>query len=233
MKINIIGTGSAGNAILFCDSVLLDAGLPYKYLSEYAQQIEAVLLTHIHGDHFNKSAIRSLYINNEKIKFCCGEFLEQSLIDLGIEKSRIIILELGKKYCIGDITFSPVFLHHDVKNFGYRIMQNGHKHFHATDAANLDGISAKDYDSATVEANHDLDSANRIIRERTINGEFCHLSRAIKTHLSVDKAIKFITDNNIKNYYPVHIGGLTKDEVFKKLSGIKNIINHQGDLNEQ
>lgn len=217
MNINIIGTGSTGNAILLCDSVLIDVGLPYKSLSEYAQQINVVLLTHIHGDHFNSSAIRSLYIDNENIKFCCGDFLEQSLVDLGISKNRIIVLELGKNYKVGDVTFSPVSLPHDVKNFGYRVMQNGHKHIHATDCANLDGISAKNYDSATVEANHDLTAAQKIIEEKKLSGEFCHLNRAIRTHLSVDKAIKFITDNNIKTYYPVHIGGLTRTDVDNKL----------------
>jgi len=218
VKTNIIGTGSAGNAILLCDSVLIDVGLPYKDLSKYAQEIKIVLLTHIHGDHFNRSSIRKLYIENENIRFCCGDFLEQNLIDLGISKNRIIVLERGKKYNLGDVIFSPVFLQHDVKNFGYRVMQNGHKHFHATDASNLEGISAENYNSATVEANHDLLAATKIIEEKNLSGEFCHLNRAIKTHLSVDKAIKFITDNNIETYYPVHIGGLTRREVDCKLN---------------
>ena len=225
MKIQIISTGSQGNAILFCDSVLIDAGVSYKYLSEYAQQIKVVLLTHIHGDHFNPSSIRKLYVENEDIKFCCGDFLAQSLIDMGLSEERIIVIEQGKKYKIDDIVFSPMFLQHDVPNFGYRVMQNEEKHIHATDMANLDGITAKNYDSATIEANHDLPEALKIIEEKNREGEFCHLKRAIKTHLSVDKAIKFINDNNINKWMPVHIGSATKAHVMDKIeaSQHKNI----------
>ncbi len=217
MKIQIISTGSQGNAILFCDSVLIDVGVSYKYLSEYSQQIKVVLLTHIHGDHFNPSSIRTLYVENEDIKFCCGDFLAQSIIDLGVLEERIIVISQGKKYKLDNVVFSPIFLQHDVPNFGYRIMHNGERHVHATDMANLDGITARDYDSATIEANHDLPEALKIIEDKNRDGEFCHLKRAIRTHLSVDKAIKFINDNNIKKWIPVHIGNATKAHVMDKM----------------
>lgn len=223
MNINIIGTGSSGNAIIFCESVLIDVGLSYKKLSEYAQQIKAVLLTHIHGDHFNKSSIRKLYVENEDIKFCCGAFLLDELLNIGLDRSRIIVMDAGQKYKINDITFSPIALQHDVPNFGYRIMQNGIKHIHATDMATLDGITAKNYDSATIEANHDLPSALEIIEKKRLDGEFCHLDRAIKTHLNVDKAIEFIKNNNIKLWHPVHIGAATSLIINEKIKLLEDL----------
>lgn len=222
MNINVIGTGSTGNAILFCDSVLLDAGVPYKHIVEFSQQIKIVLLTHIHADHFNRGAIRNIYIENENIKFCCGGFLLNELVNMGLDKKRIITVEAGKKYKVDDVTFSPINLPHDSPNYGYRIMHNGGKHIHATDVANMDGITATDYDSATIEANHDLEEALKIIASKKLSGEFCHLERAIKTHLSVDKAIKFIADNNIKKWIPVHVGTATGDHVFNKIDSINN-----------
>jgi len=198
--------------------VLLDVGLPYKHLVEFAERIKIVLLTHIHSDHFNRSSLRRLYVENEDIKFCCAEFLLNELTSMGIDKKRIIVVEAGKKYKIDDITFSPINLPHDVPNFGYRIMHNGEKHIHATDAANMEGITAMRYDSATIEANHFLDEALEIISSKRLIGEFCHLERAIKTHLSVDKAIKFIEDNRIKKWIPVHVGSATSEQVFNKIS---------------
>lgn len=217
MKIEIIGTGSEGNAIMFCGSVLLDIGLPFKDIEPFVKDIKLVLLTHIHGDHFNKAAIRKLHVENSGIKFCCGEFLVNEITALGVSEKSVITLERGKLYNFGDIRFSPIQLYHDVPNFGYRIFDGKHKHIHATDTSTLDGINAKDYDTATIECNHELEAATAIINEKMNAGEFCHLKRAIATHLSADKAIEFARMNSIKMLYPVHIGGSTIDSIRVKL----------------
>ena len=218
MKIDILSTGSHGNAILFCESVLLDAGVAYKHLKPYVSSIKAVLLTHIHGDHFNKSVIQQLCVANESIKFCCGEFLVDNLIDLGIPKKSIVTLKLGQRYKIDDISFWAVHLYHDAPNFGYRIHQGKHKHFHATDTATLEGITANNYDTATLECNHEIVAADKIMIDKANDGEFCHLRRAVATHLGVAKAIDFVQVNSIKTLYPVHIGRSTKKEVFDALA---------------
>jgi len=217
MKINIIGTGSGGNAIMFAGSVLLDAGLPYKHIKDHVKKISVVLLTHIHGDHFNKTTIRKLHIENSRIKFLCGIFLKQELLDIGLPARSIVVVDCGEKYKIGDVIFSPINLHHDVPNVGYRIILGEYKHIHATDTFNMDGIKARNYDSATLECNHDKNHALEIIAKKRLDGEFCHLERAIETHLSVDKAIAFIESNNIKKIYPVHVGSMTAITVAKKL----------------
>lgn len=213
MNINIIGTGSSGNAILFEGSILLDAGLPFKELQPHISGVNTVLLTHIHGDHFNSSSIRKMHIQDESIKFCCGDFLVEDLEKIGIPSNNIICIKPGCKYKSGDITFSPFNLQHDVPNFGYRVLSKGKKHFHATDTAHLQGISAKNYDSATIECNHERSAALKIIEEKKISGEFSHLKRTIDTHLSVDKAVDFISENKIKKFYPVHMGSSTRKEV--------------------
>ena len=202
---------------MFAGSVLLDAGLPYKHIKDHVKKISVVLLTHIHGDHFNKTTIRKLHIENSRIKFLCAEFLLQELLDIGLPRKSIVVVDCGEKYKIGDVIFSPVSLQHDVPNIGYRIMLGEHKHLHATDTFCMDGIKARDYDTATLECNHERSRALEIIARRHFDGEFCHLERAIETHLSVDKAINFIAENNIKTLYPVHIGSLTSAEVDVKL----------------
>jgi len=215
MKIDVIDTGSSGNGFLIDDEILIDAGLPYSKLSKYS--IEVVLLTHIHGDHFRADTIRKLYVNNEDTVFVCGEFLFEHLHKVGIPKRNIFVVLPNRVYGLEDYLVSAVELFHDVPNFGWRIIKNGHKHFHATDTAHLDGIEAKDYDTATIECNHDENKAIFIIEEAKKNGEFTHLKGAMNSHLSVQQALEFVEKNNIKKLIPVHIGNSTKDAVLKIL----------------
>lgn len=214
----IIESSSAGNCFLF-DRLMIDCGLSYTKTKPYCEEVDAILLTHIHGDHFNKDTIRKIFVNYSHITFICGEWLRDKLLKIGIDESRILVVEFGKIYVLGDCKISPVMAYHDVENCGYRIMNRitGYKHFHITDTVSLDGIEAKGYNSASIECNHEIGRALEIIEDKKEDGEFSHLQGAINSHLDVSKTIKFCKENGIKKLIPVHIGNSTKKEVIQKL----------------
>lgn len=216
MKFKIIGTGSSGNCFLLDETIMIDCGLPYLKIKEHIENVRAVLLTHIHGDHFNIATIRRLSIHNNNIQFYCGSWLKQELINV-IDESQVHVVDFGTVKNISGYKFSMVEAYHDVQNCGFRIMKDGFKHFHITDTFTLDGISALNYDSASIECNHEINKALDLIDESKENDEFSHLSGAINSHLSVDKTIKFCKENNIKKLYPIHIGNSTRNEVIQKL----------------
>ena len=222
MNIDIIGSGSSGNCIILDEEVMIDAGVPYKTLKEYTKpgNIRYVLLTHIHGDHFNKATIRKLTVNTETM-FLCGDFLKKDLLDIGVPQDKTIVV--NNRHISGEWKFFPVSLYHDVPNIGWRISKGKWRHFHATDTFTLEGITAKNYDSATIECNHHLPTAIKLIEEAEINGEFTHLRGAINSHLSVYKAIKFAKENNIRYMFPCHIGSSTKKEVLDELEKVELI----------
>jgi len=215
MQFKIIGTGSSGNCFLVNDDLMIDAGLPYSKIKDYVKNVRFVLLTHIHGDHFNKSTIRKLIVEVNPM-FICGDFLEDELLKIA-DNDKIITVEENKVYELNDYKISPVSLYHDVKNFGYRIMDNGYKHFHATDTSTLEGISAKNYDSASIECNHEINKARKLIKKAEENGEFTHLKGAINSHLDVNETLSFCNKNNISKLYPLHIGNSTRKEVIQVL----------------
>ena len=212
----IIESSSAGNCFLF-GRLMIDCGLSYTKTKSYCDGVDAILLTHIHGDHFNKDCIRKIFVNHEHITFVCGEWLREKLLKIGVDESRILVVEFGKVYEIGNYKISPVMAYHDVENCGYRIMFEDYKHFHITDTVSLDGISAVGYDSASIECNHHYETALNIIEEAKENDEFSHLKGAINSHLSVDKTIRFCKENGIKKLFPVHIGNSTRKEVIQTL----------------
>lgn len=219
MKIEVIGTGSSGNAFMFDETIMIDIGLPYSKIKSKIKNVTHVLLTHIHGDHLNMQTVRKIFVDTDAV-FVCGSFLADELIKHGISDEFLMIVEPGIVYKLFEHKISPVALYHDVDNFGYRIVKDGYKHFHATDTATLDGITARGYDSATIECNHDEARALELIEEAKESGKFCHLQGAMNSHLSVQQAIKFCKDNKIKKIIPVHIGGSTRKEVIEVLNGL-------------
>lgn len=196
---------------------MIDLGLPYSKTKEHLSDVSHILLTHIHGDHFNMTTIRKIFVAHENIKFVCGQWLIEKLLKSGIDKDRILLIEFGKVYQLGEYKISPIVAYHDVENCGYRIMFGSKKHLHITDTCSLEGIEAKGYSSASIECNHEINRALELIAEAKDNNEFSHLKGAINSHLSVDKTILFCKDNGIKKLFPVHIGSSTKKEVIEAL----------------
>lgn len=57
--VNIIGTGSKGNAVRVGD-ILFDCGLPFKELQPHLMGVKYLCITHEHGDHINISTIKKI-----------------------------------------------------------------------------------------------------------------------------------------------------------------------------
>ncbi|MFT3995737.1 MAG: MBL fold metallo-hydrolase [Dysgonomonas sp.] len=188
---NILSTGSKGNAIIYFNSILVDVGISFSRIEPYLKDIQIVLLTHQHSDHFKLNVIKRIQENRPSIRFGCGAFLVDKLQDI----RNIDIYEPGSMYNYGSFKISPVILYHDVPNFGYRIFKDGKKLLHATDTYTLEGISAKDYDIYALECNYDEERVYNIIREKEYRGEYAHQRGSINSHLSKQQAQKFILSN--------------------------------------
>lgn len=188
---NILSTSSQGNAIIYFNSILVDVGISFCRIEPYLKDIQIVLLTHQHSDHFKLNVIKRIQENRPSIRFGCGDFLVDKL--QGIR--NIDTYEPGKMYNYGSFKISPVILYHDVPNFGYRIFKDGKKLLHATDTYTLEGISAKDYDIYALECNYDEERVYSIIREKAYRGEYAHQRGSINSHLSKQQAQKFILSN--------------------------------------
>lgn len=195
MIYNIISTGSKGNAVILNDLILIDCGVPYRAIKPYAGNIQLVLLTHIHGDHFNRSSVHRLAAERPTLRFGCGKWLARDLIDCGVQKWRIDIFtpNVLNRYSFVDI--SMVTLNHNVPNCGYKIFMNNEKIFYATDTNDLRGITAKNYDLYMLEANYEDEEIKDRIRKKEENGEYAYERQVLHNHLSKAKCDDFIVRN--------------------------------------
>ena len=192
---NIISTGSKGNAVVLDDIILIDCGVSLKALKEVYKDLKIVLLTHIHSDHFNRTTLRRLSEERPTLRFACCEWLVTPLLEMGVPKQNIDVLEIGKIYDYKAFKVSPVKLYHDVPNCGYRLFFGKEKVFYATDTSTLAGITAKDYDLYLVEANHEEEEIKKRISEKKANGEFAYELRATRNHLSKEQCDAWIYEN--------------------------------------
>lgn len=191
----IISTGSQGNAVVINKIILVDCGVNFKALEPYYRALKLVLLTHIHSDHFNKTAIKLLARERPTLRFACGKWLVNDVIACGVAKANIDVLDYGVMYNYGVCNVIPVPLVHDVPNCGWKIHFPIGKVIYATDTNNLNGITARNYDLYLIEANYIDEEIQEKIREKEANGEFVYEHRVLRTHLSKAKCDNFIYSN--------------------------------------
>ena len=187
----IIASSSKGNSVIYHDCIMIDCGLPYSKIKEHIKDLQLLLLTHSHSDHFKISTIKKMKYEKPSLRIGCCEWMLHLLTDI----RNVDIYEIGKIYNYNKFQISPVKLYHDVPNCGYRIFKENKKILHATDTKHLEGISAKGYDLYALEANYDEDKVFDIIKEKELQGMFSHEKGAINSHLSEQQCADFYFKN--------------------------------------
>lgn len=195
MNYNVLATGSSGNATIIENEILLDCGTSFTKLKKYYRKLKLVFISHIHSDHFNKSTIRMLAAERPTLRFAVGPFLVKDLIECGVPKKNIDVLQIGKKLNYKDFSLQPVYLYHDVENYGLRLFYKGKKVLYATDTRTLEGIKAKNYDLYLVEANYSDEELKQRIQEKIENSEYVYEGRVQNTHLSLEQCNDFLLEN--------------------------------------
>ena len=195
MKYNIIATGSTGNCVILNKYIAIDMGVSFKALQDVYKSLKIVLLTHIHGDHFNKTTISRVAKERPTVRFACCEWLVADLVACNVSKRNIDVLSVGNVYNYGSFKVSPIKLYHDVPNAGYRMFIGDEKALYATDTAHLQGISAKDYTLYLIEANYAEDEIQERIRQKQESGQYCYETGVIGRHLSLEQASAFLLEN--------------------------------------
>ena len=200
MKYDIIETGSGGNAVVFNDVVMVDCGVSFKKLIPYYLKLQVVLLTHIHGDHFNRATIRRLAMERPALRFACGNWLVPMLVYCGVQKGNIDVCQKDCQLWYTGFSFIPFELDHDVSNLGYKIWFENEVTceyetvVYATDTCTLPDLPGCDY--YFIEANYkNTEELEARIRAKQESGEHVYENRVIENHMSEDYALNWLVRN--------------------------------------
>lgn len=201
MNYNVISTGSKGNCIILNDIIMLDCGVAYKYIEPYLYKVKLIFISHVHRDHLLPATIKQIAFNYPTIKYICNKEdkdLIKTLFKYGVRISNIYGLEHNKEYKFGKVLVVKLQkLKHDVMNSACQITYKGKTIIYITDTGSVENIDAKGLDYYLIEANYkDEDELDKLIQQDYDNGRtFSHYERVRDTHLSEEKAIKFLKEN--------------------------------------
>ena len=148
MKLSVLGSGSTGNAVLIVAGntrVLVDAGLSAKEIArrlslmgEDVQRLDAVLVTHEHGDHAGGLRVLlgsvdcPVYISAQTLDAYVSERFNVSNDEprrrAKALRDRVETIQSSRDFRIGEIDFHPFTIPHDaVDNFGFTATHQGVK----------------------------------------------------------------------------------------------------------
>lgn len=203
----IISTGSKGNAVVINKTILIDCGVPFKALKDVYKDLQLVLLTHIHGDHFNRATIKRLARERPTLRFGCGEWMAGDVYILDITPSNIDVYEMDESYPYSraELIVKPFSLVHNVLNCGYKLRIGLENMLYATDTNTLDHIKATDYSLYLVEANYSEAEITERIRRKQESEEYCHEWDVLNNHLSKEKADNWLYSNMGPNSQYVYL----------------------------
>lgn len=193
MKVVTLASGSKGNCCLITSSttsILIDAGLPLgeienhlAYLGVWPKDINAILVTHEHGDHiksvgaFSRKYNTKVFAHQNEWKVLnskLGKLLEENI------KS----FELAP-FVVGDFKILPFQVPHDSFScFGFTISENDNQMTIATDLGEITDDILNFFNGSTlaiIEANHEVELLAKNVKysaelKRRILSTYGHLS---------------------------------------------------------
>ena len=192
MDYQIISTGSKGNAVVLDSKILIDCGVPFRWLGDDWRSLRLVLLTHIHGDHFQPKTLARLAGERPTLRFAACPWLGPDLLAAGVPLRQIDIITPDRWYDYGFCFVKASETKHNVQNCCWHIWSDAGKAFYATDMCNLNGIEAKGYDLYMVEANYRDEEIQAKIAEKKLTGEYIYEKRVLRDHMSEQDATDWV-----------------------------------------
>lgn len=201
VEIDILATGSAGNAYLVKDGmhkILIECGIDFKIIQERlnfeTSSLDAVLISHEHKDHA-KSARNFIRVGIPMV------MSDGTMVALGIDPTFVEVAKSEQPMTVGKWRVLPFAVEHDsVEPLGFLIMSpSGKKILYATDTCYL-RYKFKGVNYYLIEANYqesfllENDSINNFLKDRIRRSHFeigncinflraCDLGQTEKIHL--------------------------------------------------
>lgn len=169
MDVQILASGSSGNAVVINHNIMIDAGITIRdFKSHNLEDIDTLIISHAHGDHLQKPLTRHLLKKGVKAYFpasVIAKLIEEGMIDIPPLLASKQITPINDELIIKahELTIRPLpQKHHDIVNYAFVFESDNHRLLYSTD---LDTVEATDigvgllgqgmFDTILLEGNYD------------------------------------------------------------------------------
>ena len=252
-KIINFGSSSRGNCTLIDDGstcILIDAGVEYQKVAYNLKQlgytfndIQAILITHEHGDHVNE--IRNLANRNNINVYLYNELnlkkIEKDRLTCPIKKMQRVYKRLIKhfkplkSFHIGTLKILPFIVPHDTitgASIGFYITNPLNENLcYITDTGKVEHITLKNIDVLLIESNYDDCIVDYRVSNDMLHPDVAKRLQSKNGHLSLQQTCNFIERHNhkLKQIVILHYSLLNTnfdslEYEIRKVSNIDNVV---------
>ncbi len=218
MRFSVLGSGSKANCVYLESqniSLLIDCGLSCKQtllrleaIGINPECIEAVLVTHEHGDHIKGARVLSKKL---KIPIYANIKTGQSLQDVYELKNFKTGVPFDLNFKNGSISVKPFSIVHDARDpVGFEVFSNSQKFTYLSDFGKVTGLTknaVRNADALHIEANYDKD----MLQECHYPWEVKQRIASTHGHSSNEDTAKLIRECASPNLQAVTLGHLSEN----------------------
>lgn len=202
-EVNIVSSGSWGNAVIIDGVILMDCGITASHLLPFINQLSAIFITHKHSDHLNCSFLfqaakqrpslisHGLYTNRQTHNAIASakQQLAASIKTPVMDRTPFILNTTEHSYEV-----HPWRAHHDVECTGYSfIRDDGETLVYSTDTTSIAQMPDISYDCVALEGNWDEQTVLRDLQSTDKSTRY-RANRNLR-HLSIQSFEKFVLKN--------------------------------------
>lgn len=227
MKVQVLGSSSAGNCYILNDEVLIELGLPAleikKGLGFDLRKIKFALVSHKHKDHA------------KSVQDFAGIFpiiaTEEVIRGTESDANCLISAKEMKGLKIGEYKILPLRMVHDCECYGYLIFWKGESLGFFTDTCAI-SYNLPQLDLILIEANYSY----KIMESQLLEGivpKFL-FDRVRRSHMSVETALETVLEQrNLKSILLIHLSENNAypaefKALFEQKTGVETIIAKKG-----
>ena len=130
---NIIGSSSKGNCVRI-ENIMVDIGMPFKYIKEDLYKTDIILITHIHSDHIKQSVFHRIREDFPDIKIVGNH-------EVACQYDLDFICNESTPFEMDGYTITPFKAVHNVLCYGYIWNAKGKDIIYCTDSSDFDNSS--------------------------------------------------------------------------------------------
>lgn len=201
VEIRSFGSSSAGNCYQISDgdsSLLLEAGINPKKMRIDFSSVDALLLTHEHGDH-------SKYLNDilkrSALSVYCTKGTAQALT---APNYRLMEVEVKRQFTVKSWQIMPFDVEHDANEpCGFLIVSpSGKKIVFATDTYYI-RYKFAGVTHWMVECNYSLETVDWMVQKGFIDRK--RRSRLLESHFEINNVMNFFREQDLSKTEEIHL----------------------------